>query len=239
MQLCSKSNRALERTWQDDSVMHTEDKRAKNRKTLLDSKRYTLYFFLFLPQWWLFLSSFIGSPTSSWSHVRMPQGSGLQLFSTFTLTPLVISSSLIALNKNQLLTLSLHSNLDLSLKLTLISNCLLDIFNWLSNRYLIFNKMDASIFFLSSTFLISVDGNFILNFSCLVQYLVFIFDSSLSLIYFIQPISKSLNESLLTFLYYAHPGLSHISSYLANFNSLLIGLPVSSHVPALTVPSSS
>ena len=57
---------------------------------------------LFLPQWCLFLN-FLSFPTSSWSYVRMPQGSGLQLLSTITLTPLVISSSLITLNKNHLL----------------------------------------------------------------------------------------------------------------------------------------
>ena len=57
---------------------------------------------LFLPQWCLFLN-FLSFPTSSWSYVRMPQGSGLQLLSTITLIPLVISSSLVTLNKNHLL----------------------------------------------------------------------------------------------------------------------------------------
>lgn len=115
--LWSKSNRALERTLQGASEMHMEEKRAKNRTPRLASEQHTLLFCSHLSGGSL-SATFLGSSVSSWSlYVRMPQGSGLQLLSTITVTPLVISSRLIALNNNQLLTPSLHSNLDFSLKL--------------------------------------------------------------------------------------------------------------------------
>ena len=99
MQLYSKLKRALERTWQDASVIYIETGQEEKNSWIPNA---TDNIVLFLPQWCLFLN-FLSFPTSSWSYVRMPQGSGLQLLSTITLTPLVISPSLVTLNKNHLL----------------------------------------------------------------------------------------------------------------------------------------
>lgn len=140
---------------------------------------------LFLPQYSSFSAPFIDSSTSWSSSVRMTQGSGLQLLSTITLTPLAILSSLIALNNRQLLNPSLHSSLDLSLRLS----SHIQLFTWylhLGYRIHIWDltylKPNASKFSLSATFLIPADGKFILNFNCSIQYLGFSCHSSLSYI---------------------------------------------------------
>ena len=86
MQLYSKLNRALERTWQDASVIYIE--KGQEEKTLGFQMPQTILFCSYLSGA-SFSTSFLSFPASSWSYVRMPQGSGLQLLSTITLTPLV------------------------------------------------------------------------------------------------------------------------------------------------------
>lgn len=133
MQLYSKLNRALERTWQDASVIYIE--KGQEEKTLLDSKCHRQY--CFVPTSVVPLSQ-LPSLVSQLLPDLMLECPRAQAFNFFPLLHWLlwlISSSLITLNKNHLLA---SISIEISLRLTLLSNCLLDISTWLSNRHLKF-----------------------------------------------------------------------------------------------------